>query len=279
MTKGVVVLAQNNENNDYVKQACLLAMSLSITNSNTPISIVTDDKVPSKYKKLFDEIIPIPFGDDATKAEWKIENRWKIFHVSPYDETIVMDTDMLVLQDISNWWKFLEDYEMFFTTNVNTYRNERVETSYYRKTFIANDLPNIYTGFYYFKKCDTSLKFFEWLELIVKNWELFYGKFASEEYPKWVSLDVSAAIAIKIMDIESKVTNNKISYPSFTHMKPAAQKWFETPSKWQNRVDVYVNEDCEIKIGNHLQSGIFHYTEKDFVDDVIVSRYEGKCNV
>ena len=51
MTKGVVVLAQNNENDDYVKQACLLAMSLSITNSNTLISIVTDDEVPSKDRK------------------------------------------------------------------------------------------------------------------------------------------------------------------------------------------------------------------------------------
>ena len=48
----------------------------------------------------FDQIIPIPFGDAADDSEWKVENRWKIYHASPYDETIVMDTDMLVLQNI-----------------------------------------------------------------------------------------------------------------------------------------------------------------------------------
>ena len=140
MTKGIVVLAQNNETDNYVEQSALLAMSLRYHN-NVPISLITNDQVPEEYVNLFDKIIPIPFSDSAKDSAWKIENRWKIYHASPYDETIVMDTDMLVLQNIDVWWNFLSNYEMFFTNKVLTYRGTVANTSYYRKTFIANNLP------------------------------------------------------------------------------------------------------------------------------------------
>ena len=114
MTKGIVLLAQNNETDDYVLQACLLAMSAKVHNK-VQISVITNDDVPQEYVDLFDQIIPIPFGDAADDSEWKVENRWKIYHASPYDETIVMDTDMLVLQNIDVWWEFLSNYEIFYT--------------------------------------------------------------------------------------------------------------------------------------------------------------------
>lgn len=279
MTKGILVAAQNNDTDNYVEQACLLAMSLSITNNSTPISIMTNDKIPKEYKGLFDKIIPIPWGDMSEKEDWKIQNRWKLYHVTPYDETIVMDTDMLILQDLTNWWKMLDKYPLYFTSQVQTYRGEEVTSDYYRKTFLNNDLPNLYTGFYYFKKNNLCLEFFELLELIVNNWELFYEKFTPNNYPKWCSIDVSAAIAIKIMGVERHVTNKNLTYPTFTHMKPAAQDWFNIPDSWLDKVETYVNKDCQIRIGNWLQSGIFHYTNSDFVTEATISKFKAKCNV
>lgn len=279
MSKGFLMLAQNNKSDDYVKQACLNAMSIKATNADALVSLVTNDEVPKKYKKLFDKIIPIPYGDAAVDSEWKVENRWKLYHVSPYDETVVMDTDMIVLQDISTWWKFLSNYDLFFVNNVYTYRDEVVTSDFYRKTFTANDLPNIYVGFHYFKKSELAYKFYYWLELIVNNWELFYGQYAPNEYPNRQSIDVSSAIAVKILNCEHFVTNKNTKFPSFTHMKPSIQNWYETPLRWQNRVDAYISKDCKIKIGNHSQTGILHYTEKDFADDVIMQRYEEYLNV
>lgn len=279
MSKGIVMLAQNNSEDNYVLQACVCAMSIALTNPETKVSLITNDKVPSKYKKFFDQIISIPWDDSAKDAGWKIENRWKVYHATPYTETIVLDTDMLVLQDISSWWNYLEDYDLFFPTNVYTYRQDVVTSDYYRKTFTANELPNIYSGCYYFKKSDLSHEFFAWLELVINNWELFYGNYTPKEYPNRCSIDVSAAIVLKIMDIVSITTNKIARYPSFTHMKPAIQGWEESPYKWQDRIDVYINNNCEIKLGNFLQTGILHYTEKDFLDDVIISRYEEKLNV
>jgi len=81
--KGFLVLAQNTKTTDYVMQACLLAMSLHATKNSAPISLVTNDEVPLSYQSLFDEIIPIPFNDDAKDKDWKIENRWKLYHATP----------------------------------------------------------------------------------------------------------------------------------------------------------------------------------------------------
>lgn len=281
MSKGIVVLAQNNKTDNYVEQACLLAMSLKVHNSNVPISLITNDLVPSEYHSLFDKIIPIPFNDAASVSTWKVENRWKIYHATPYDETIVMDTDMLVLQNIDTWWNFLSNYELFFTSKVLTYRGVEANTSYYRKTFIANNLPNLFAGFHYFKKCDFAKEFYTWLELVMNNWEAFYEQHLEpNSRPKHVSVDVCAAIVTRILNCEDAITNKAVKFPSFTHMKTHCQGWKNVQSSWQDQMGVYISKDCSIKIGNYAQTGILHYTEKDFLEkSPALERYRNLVNV
>ena len=52
MSKGILVIAQNNAETNYVEQACLLAMTLKV-NDGSLISLVTNDDVPETYKSLF----------------------------------------------------------------------------------------------------------------------------------------------------------------------------------------------------------------------------------
>lgn len=263
---GIVVLAQNNSQDNYVIQACLLAMSVKLTNPNLPISIITNDSIDDEYIQFFDKIIPIPFGDSAKNTEWKVENRWKIYHASPYERTIVMDTDMLILQDISSWIDFLSNYKMYFTSNVYTYRGELVTSDFYRKTFTANKLPNLYVGFHYFEKGEFAHEYYKWMELVTNNWELFYGQYAKEFYPGRCSMDVTASIVSKILDCDEDITNKIAKFPSFTHMKPKIQNWIKSQSSWQDTVGTYISNDCSIKLGNYKQIGILHYTENDFID-------------
>lgn len=278
-TKGILVLAQNSPTADYVEQACLLAMSLRVTNPTTLISVVTNDIVPEIYKNLFDKIIPIPFDDDADDKDWKVENRWKLYHATPYDQTMVLDTDMLILQDISSWWDFLSNYKIFFTSKVFTYRGEVITSDYYRKTFTANNLPNLYSGLHYFEKSEQALEFYRWLELVMQNWELFYGQYAKEHYPGRLSVDVSAAIVAKILDCDTEITNKYVSFPTFTHMKSHVQNWSKPSDRWQDCLGVYINRNCEIKLGNFVQGGILHYTENDFVTPELIERYRNYLHV
>lgn len=275
MSNNFTMLAQNTDV-DYVRQAYVNAMSIRATNDNVKICLVTNNNVPEKYKQVFDDIVEIPWGDHAKDSDWKIENRWKIYHATPYDETIVMDTDMLVLQDISSWFDFLRNYDLFFTSNVYTYRNELVTNNYYRNSFVKNALPNLYSGLHYFKKSDVPHEFYTWLEMITNNWQKFYRQHAGGRlYQKKCSIDLSAAISIKIMNVENQVTNPRVKYPSFVHMKPRIQNWTNSVvDRWQDRVGTYLGEDLQLKIGNFTQTGVFHYTEDDFVSDRIINIYE-----
>jgi len=253
---------------DYVKQAVLLALSLSKNSPNEKISIITNDIVPADYEILFDKIIPIPFGDDAETTIWKVENRWKIYHCSPYDETIVMDTDMMVFNDLTSTWNMLSDSDLFFTSEVRTFNNNVIENDFYRKTFTENYLPNTYVGVHYFKQSDLAKNFYNLLEIICKNWKEFWKEFLPNQTPGHLSIDVAAAIAIKILNIEEEVTNKKNNILTFTHLKPMIQGWNNPPDRWQDKLGVYLDDNCNLKLGNFVQNGILHYTEKDFVEKV-----------
>lgn len=274
MTKGYLMLAQNNSVDDYVLQACVCAMSILAHNPNSKISLVTNDAVDAIYLELFDNIIPIPWTDSAADTEWKVENRWKLYHITPYDETIVLDTDMLILENIDHWWNFLSRYELYFPTSVYTYRKTKIVDTYYRKAFVSNNLPNIYVGFHYFKKCDRVHEFYKWVEDISNNWELFYGQYCKTNYPKRMSMDITCSIAVKIMNCENEITNKVVKNPTFVHMKPYIQDWNDIKTRWQDKVGTYLTPNLKLMIGNHLQSGVFHYTENDFITDEIVEIYK-----
>jgi hypothetical protein len=278
MTKGYVVLAQNTDTIDYIRQAYALALSLKLSQrSVSNISIITDDVVPEEYKSVFENIIPIPWGDAAVNSRFKVENRWKIYHASPYDQTVVLDTDMLVLDDLSSFWDTFEHYDIYYTGKVLDYRNKTVTSDYYRKAFTANQLPNLYSGLHYFKKSDFAKEFYSWVEVITNNWELFYGKFVSEHYPDRASMDITAALAAKVMDVTEQVTNIQHDPVTFIHMKSRIQGWSQPADSWMQSVAVYFDDLCKLKIANYQQQGVFHYTEKDFLTDKIVSKLETLC--
>lgn len=261
MSNGICILAQNNKTTNYVEQTYALALSVLANAPTTNISIMTNDIVPSNYKDVFDQIIPIPWGDAASKNDWKIDNRWKIYHKTPYENTIVFDADMLVLDDITPIWSNL--HNLSFTTNVKTYRNEPVTTRYYRKTFDENFLPEVYVGMYQFSKGIEAHNFFKLLDVIMQNWSVFYKKYASKSMQNWNSVDLSAAIALKILDTPGNTLNDN-SMMSFTHMKPNAQNLVHAPSKWTDALSVDFGNDS-VYINGYKQSGVLHYVEDEFL--------------
>jgi hypothetical protein len=259
-------LAQNNDQDNYVRQAELLAMSIRHSNPDSKICLITNEDTEWIKEHLFDDIVPIPWEDKADEHKWKVQNRWKIYHACPYDETFVLDTDMLVLHDLTNWWKLMQNYEVFYTINVTDYKQCKLNTTYYRKMFIQNDLPDIYVALHYFKKSDFAKKFYTCLEEVMKNWEYYYEKYAPKKMQKFLSVDVCTAITIRVLGVEDKVTNAVTSFPTFVHMKPYAQPWKTQTKKWQDRITCFVNDDKQMRVGGHLQNTVFHYTEKDFTE-------------
>ena len=267
------MLAQNSKDVDYVQQACVSAMSIRYTNPNSKICLITNDTVPNKYASLFDSIVEIPWGDAAHKYDWKIHNRFKIIHACPFEATVVIDTDMLVLNDLSRWDEYFKKYDFWICNNVKTYRDEIVTSPFYRKKLNKYNLPNVYYGLHYFKKSKLAFDFYKTLDVIVNNYEDFFN-LNNMNLQNFASMDISSSLATAILDCETQITDISKHAPMFTHMKANIQNWSGLKEQWQMEVGTYITDDAQLFIGNYKQKGIFHYTEDSFLNDNFIKTYE-----
>jgi hypothetical protein len=273
VSKGFLVLAQNTNETNYVQQAYALALSIKSSQKVIKnISLVTNDNVPTEYVSIFDKIIPIPFEDTQTPSRYRVENRWKLYYATPYDETIVLDTDMLLLEDINNWWDYCSNYDIKFCSRIKNYKNEIVIDKVYRKTFISNNLSNPYFALHYFKKNQIAFEFYKVLEFVVNNWEWCWSNFAPKDYQNWVSMDLATAVAIEIFNFEIDDLNPM----EFVHMKSHLQNWNTSEESWQDCV--FYNFGDGLTVGNIKQYKIFHYIENDFLSPQLIKKLEELVN-
>ncbi len=237
MSKGYVILSQGN----YHHMADLLADSIQATQSS-----IKDVHI---IKDLEGDIV---------------SNRTRVYELSPFDETVVLDADMIFLTDVSHWWNYMNKFPLLITNTVKTYRGNIVNFSPYRKTFNSNKLNHCYSAFYYFKKNQDVEQFFKLLKIIVNNWDDWTLRFAPEDRQSWPSIDLAMAIAVKILDI---YPFSPYSFPTFTHMKSGCQGWPRYNENWQTHLSLYIS-DGKLRLGDHIQSGILHYTVKEVAHEL-----------
>lgn len=283
MSKGYIVIAQNTKDTNYLEQAYALALNLKLTQSTVSNLCVCVDGPTRKllrqrHENVFDKIVDIPWNDDAEKElDWKINNKWKYFHMTPYDETVILDTDMIFPTDVSHWWDILQQKDIWATTNVRTFRGDIAKDSYYRKTFELNNLPNIYTAFFYFKKSELAAELFTMIEIIFQHWQRMFYKYLPKGKPDWLSADVAFALAIKLLGIESECTRENIdTVPTFIHMKSHVQniKGAVVASDWGDSIPTYYKAYNDFKIGNFQQLLPFHYVQKDWMTEKRIQQME-----
>ncbi len=110
MTKGVLLFANNNEQVDYVKQAIFCAKRVK-KYTNLDVTLVTDSSEQLEqykfYTKYIDKIITVPKaiesqqkkffdGESYIYATWKNFSRTTCYDITPYDQTLVIDTDFIL---------------------------------------------------------------------------------------------------------------------------------------------------------------------------------------
>lgn len=273
MKFGYLLIVAEHETIDYLQLAYGLA--LSIKNTQKPgydqVALVIDKKENvSKLKSpwVFDHII-----------EWNQETFWDgrswMDQLSPFDNTVCLDVDMLFLRDYSQWAEyFIDNCELYVANKSYTYRGELINGDYYRKTFIKNNLPNLYSYYTFFKK-DSNLAtdFFNLGRQIIKNPIEFSNLFLSEYKPKVVGTDEAFALAAKILDIQDQIAY-PLEFPKVVHMKPMIQNWPWPADCWSDHVGFYLNRKGQLKIGNYQQYNIVHYVEKTQINQEIISILE-----
>jgi hypothetical protein len=273
MNFGYLLIVAEHETIDYLQLAYGLA--LSIKNTQKPgydqVALVIDkkEKVANlKSSWVFDQII-----------EWDQETFWNgrswMDQLSPFENTVCLDVDMLFTRDYSHWVDyFIENCDLYVANKSYTYRNELVNDQYYRKTFIRNRLPNLYSMYTFFKKESTISKdFFSLGRHIINNPIEFSNLFLSEYKPKVVGTDEAFSLAAKILDIQDEIAY-PLEFPNVVHMKPMIQNWPWPADCWSDHVGFYVNRKGQLKIGNYQQHAIVHYVEKNQINQEIISILE-----
>ncbi len=262
----LLVVNQTDDTPNYAKMA--YALALSIKNTQKPgydqvALVINDRKYIEDFKSLwvFDHII-----DWNDKSFW--DGRSYMDRLTPFDHTICLDTDMIFLRDYSHWVEyFIEHCEMYIPNKAYTYRGELVTGDYYRKAFVKNDLPNLYSFYTFFKK-DSSLvkEFFSLVRYITEYPKEFSNLFLNNHKPKIVGTDEAFALAAKILDITSDISYD-LEFPKVVHLKPMIQNWPWPADVATYHVGLYLNTRGNLTIGNFKQTNIVHYVEKDFITD------------
>jgi hypothetical protein len=275
MNFGYLIFVSTSTEADYAQLA--YALALSIKNTQRPgydkVALVIDD--PHQITRfnstwVFDYVIP-----------WDKETYWDgrswMDQLSPFDNTVCLDADMLFLRDYSHWVDhFVENTELYVANKAYTYRGELVTSDEYRRTFTKNLLPDLYSMYTFFKKdSELAKEFFTLGRYILKNPKEFSNLFLSAHKPKVVGTDEAFALSAKLLDITDEIAY-ELEFPRLVHMKPMIQNWPWPADDWTDHVGFYFNTKNELKIGNFIQNDIVHYVDKTIITDEIISIQEHK---
>lgn len=277
---GFITLAQQNQQTDYLRMAYALGLSLRATQLRAPnltVLVSPGTVVPDEYRKAFDQVIEMPWHDDAESYVWKVQNKWKAIHLSPYDHTILVDADMLFTMDVSEWWYILGKRSFWASTAPFTYRGTPVERSGYREIFEQNKLPSIYTALTYFDKSQFAYEVFDAAKLVTRNWKQVRREYLPHRTPDVISGDLAFATAIKMLGAEHHATWEGLDFFGFTHMKTKAQGFEHEDAMyedWTRHLRVTLKPDLSLMVGNYLQTKPFHYHVKSFLTDSIIQTLE-----
>lgn len=273
MNFGYLIIVSSSDTADYLKMA--YALALSIKNTQRPgfdkVALVIDDT--SKVTELtspwvFDHII-----------EWDQETFWDgrswMDMLSPFENTVCLDADMLFFRDYSHWAEyFIDNCEVYVANTAYTYRDEIITSDFYRRAFIKNNLPNLYSFYTFFKQgSELAKEFFMLGRYIIKNPTEFSNLFLSNHKPKIIGTDEAFALSSKILDISNQIAY-PLEFPKVVHMKGQVQNWPGIADKFTDHVGFYFDKKAKLKIGNYQQTNIVHYVEKDLVTNEVINFLE-----
>lgn len=260
--QGYLTFAINNSTN-YLELAYLQACSIKNTQKINKFAVVVDADtkkiINDKHKKVFDYILELENMDP-----WPMNNEWQAWMLTPFKETIKLESDIIVPINIDHWWTGLRHKEICLTTKIRNYEGAVSRCRSYRKLFDDNNLPDIYTGIYYFRYSKASLDFFSLVRAIVSNWNYFRDtllKNCREELP---STDVVFAIAARLYGVVN-CTIPTLDYPSFVHMKGAVNG-LGVEDKW-NEIWNYDFDKKGLTINFSKQKWPVHYYVKDAISE------------
>jgi hypothetical protein len=195
MSRGVLLFAFNSDTVDYYKMAVATAKRVN-QYLNLPVTVITDESTDiTQYDYKFDNvIIQVPNKDNKTIEDnvWINKGRYSAYDLTPYDETLVLDTDYLINSD--TLLKPFELYDDFMCHN---------RTSFLMKADVPQEqlgdhaVNALWATVMYFKKTTKTKQIFECMKMVQDNYS-HYMRLYNMTVPMYRN-DFALTIAVRIV--------------------------------------------------------------------------------
>ena len=196
-----MIFAFNNEKIDYFSHACWVADRVNL-HLDLPVSIVTDEKsingreVPhnlitstaeSGGNRNFDHKSNDKIGT------WFNASRYTAYNLTPYNETIVIDSDYIVNSDqLNTVFELGPDVICARNAYDVTHMNRFATYNYFGKY----NFPHYWATVLFFRKSDFAEQFFDVLTMVRKNYKHYSQIYKFSYYMFRNDYAVSIALAI-----------------------------------------------------------------------------------
>ena len=165
-SRGILAFALNTETTDYVSIANK-TLSVASQKLKLPYTLITNTKDNDLTNNRFDI-------DSNTFVSWRNFNRHSAYELSPYDETLVVDVDYLVVDNsLLDIFKCNWDYLL--------QRNSHALTAEWADTMGDNSLPYVWATVFAFRKTPRAKLFFDLIDRIQKNYSYYRALFNIRE--------------------------------------------------------------------------------------------------
>lgn len=209
MTTGAILFAQNTANVDYVKLAIFAASKIK-EHLDIPVSLITDSRnwLNKTYPNHnFDQVIDIyspsttqrkRFNDGTLNSdvgEWKNQSRNSVYNLTPYDKTLVIDSDYIINSSILST-ALANDYDLQIYKRSMDLASWRPTSEFQRINQYS--VPFYWATTFIFQKNSITEAFFTLVNYIKDNWLYFKTLYSID-----VNLfrnDYAFSIAIHIMN-------------------------------------------------------------------------------
>lgn len=208
-SRGVVLLARNNGKLDYVKQAVFLAKRIK-QYLDLPTTVITDsgNYLNDNFDaSVFDKIITVEYAETRNSrayfdgslshktASFKNDMRDGVYNWSPYDETLLLDTDYIICNDL-----LLSCFEM---NNDLMLFKDSYDLANFRDTAEFKHISDYTIDFYwatvvFFRKTPENEIFFNLVRHIKQEWSHYRRVYQLDS--ALFRNDFAFSIAIHIMN-------------------------------------------------------------------------------
>lgn len=194
MTRGVVLFAFNSDTVNYYDTAVFCAKRIDYF-LNLPVTLITDTKsLPETVSDIFQNVITVEAQSDNQKStgQWINKGRYRAYELTPYDETLVLDTDYIVNSDQLN--NIFDIYDDFMCAKTAEYL---MFTDTPREIISNNSFDCPWATVMAFKKTHKAKQIFECIQMIQENYIHYSNLYGFVAMP--YRNDYALAIALHIV--------------------------------------------------------------------------------